>query len=52
MGFRIFPIPAKNRNWNLTFAKLNLILVSSFHWEAVAPKSFSDYSLFCHAMFP
>jgi len=29
MGFRTFPTPAKNRNWNLAFDKPNLILISS-----------------------
>ena len=29
MGFKTFPIPAKNRNWNLAFDKPNLILISS-----------------------
>ena len=52
MGFKTFPIPAKNRNWNLTFDKPNLILISSYYQETVAPKSFGDYSFFCHAMFP
>lgn len=52
MGFKTFPIPAENRNWNLTFDKPNLILISSYYQETVAPKSFGDYSFFCHAMFP
>ena len=52
MGFKTFPIPAKNRNWNLAFDKPNLILISSYYQETVAPKSFGDYSFFCHAMFP
>ena len=52
MGFKTFPTPAKNRNWNLAFDKPNLILISSYYQETVAPKSFGDYSFFCHAMFP
>jgi hypothetical protein len=41
-GFRILPVSAKNRNSNLTFDKSNLILISSYHRDTVAPKSFGD----------
>ena len=38
---RPFLAPAKNRNWDLAFAKLRLVLISSYHGETVALQVFS-----------